>query len=39
MMELSEHTKVRHVPEMKKNLISIGIMDGRGSNAALKMGS
>ena len=23
-------TEVRHVPELKKNLISIGIMDGKG---------
>ena len=31
-------TEVRHVPELKKNLISIGIMDGKGFKCSTKNG-
>ena len=31
-------TEVRHVPELKKNLISIGIMDGKGFKYSTKNG-
>ena len=31
-------TKVRHVLELKKNLISIGIMDGKGFKCSTKNG-
>ena len=31
-------TEVRHVPELKKNIISIGIMDGKGFKCSTENG-
>jgi len=31
-------TEVKHVPELKKNLISIGIMDGKGFKCSSENG-